>query len=76
MPASWSAKRKARMENQPHESKPDIIDLLKALEDAVILIPMSRFGAMVKWKKCGALRGPLLSRPHSSHVITKIHHEG
>jgi Holliday junction resolvase RusA-like endonuclease len=35
MPASWPAKMKAKMENLPHESKPDISNLLKALEDAV-----------------------------------------
>jgi Holliday junction resolvase RusA-like endonuclease len=35
MSAAWPAKKKTKMENQPHESKPDISNLLKALEDAV-----------------------------------------
>ena len=35
VPASWSARKKAWMENQPHESKPDISNVLKALEDTI-----------------------------------------
>jgi hypothetical protein len=34
MSASWSAKKRARMDNQAHQSKPDISNLLKALDDA------------------------------------------
>ena len=59
MPATWSAKKKTRMENQPHESKPDISNLLKALEDAVY--PDSdeqiwRYGELEKvWGVVGAI---------------------
>ena len=35
MPKSWSAKKRAEMDGKPHQQKPDISNLLKALEDAV-----------------------------------------
>lgn len=35
MPPSWSQKRRAEMLGQPHQSKPDTDNLLKALWDAV-----------------------------------------
>lgn len=35
MPKSWSKATKAHMDGQPHRQKPDISNLLKALEDAV-----------------------------------------
>jgi len=35
MPASWSKKKKKEMLGQPHQQKPDIDNLLKALLDAV-----------------------------------------
>lgn len=34
MPKSWSRKKRAEMAGKPHESKPDLSNLLKALEDA------------------------------------------
>lgn len=34
MPKSWSAKKKAEMAGQPHQQKPDLDNLLKALFDA------------------------------------------
>jgi len=36
MPKSWSKKKKAEMLGQPHQQKPDIDNLLKALMDAVL----------------------------------------
>jgi len=35
MPKSWSEKKKAEMSCKPHQQKPDIDNLLKALLDAV-----------------------------------------
>lgn len=34
MPASWSEKKKAKFNGCPHESKPDLDNLIKALLDA------------------------------------------
>jgi len=35
MPKSWSAKRQREMDGAPHQVRPDMSNLLKALEDAV-----------------------------------------
>lgn len=35
MPKSWSEKKKKRMDHTPHTQRPDLSNLLKALEDAV-----------------------------------------
>ena len=35
MPKSWSKKKKKEMDRTPHKQKPDLSNLLKALEDAV-----------------------------------------
>ena len=35
MPESWSTKKKGQMDGTPHQAKPDLSNLLKALEDAV-----------------------------------------
>lgn len=35
MPTSWSLKKKARMAGQPHQQKPDIDNLCKAVMDAL-----------------------------------------
>lgn len=35
MPASWSRKKRAAMDGQPHAQKPDLDNLLKALGDAL-----------------------------------------
>lgn len=35
MPKSWSKKKKDQMNNQPHQSRPDIDNFIKALFDAV-----------------------------------------
>jgi len=37
MPKSWSKKKKAQMIGTPHRSRPDISNLIKALEDALYL---------------------------------------
>lgn len=36
MPSSWSQKKKAQMDGQPHLQKPDIDNLVKAVLDAVL----------------------------------------
>ena len=33
MPGSWSAKKKEKMNHQPHQQRPDLSNLLKGLED-------------------------------------------
>ncbi len=35
MPGSWSKAKKERMNNRYHQQKPDLSNLLKAIEDAV-----------------------------------------
>ena len=35
LPPSWTDKRKAAMDGQPHQQKPDLDNLLKALGDAI-----------------------------------------
>jgi len=35
MPKSWSAKKKAQMAHKPHQQRPDIDNLLKAVLDAL-----------------------------------------
>lgn len=35
MPKSWSKKKKAEMVGKPHQQKPDVDNLLKALLDAI-----------------------------------------
>ena len=35
MPKSWSNKKKARHSDQPHQQKPDLDNLIKAIQDAV-----------------------------------------
>lgn len=36
MPPSWSQKKRAAMAGQPHEQTPDLSNLLKAYEDALL----------------------------------------
>lgn len=36
MPASWSKAKRAAMDGQPHQQRPDIDNLLKAVMDAVL----------------------------------------
>ena len=35
MPASWSKKKKAQMDHCPHQSRPDLDNLIKAFKDAL-----------------------------------------
>lgn len=35
MPSSWSRRKRARLDGAPHRCRPDVSNLLKALEDAV-----------------------------------------
>ena len=35
MPKSWSAKKKARMQHTPHQQKPDLDNLVKAVLDSL-----------------------------------------
>ena len=35
MPKSWSKKKRARLEGEPHTQRPDLDNLLKALMDAI-----------------------------------------
>ncbi len=36
MPKSWSGRKRAEMNGQPHTQKPDLSNLVKAIEDAVM----------------------------------------
>ncbi len=36
MPKSWSEAKKAKMLHKPHQQKPDLSNLLKAVEDALL----------------------------------------
>lgn len=36
MPQSWSKRKKLKMAGKPHEQKPDLDNLLKALQDSVL----------------------------------------
>lgn len=35
MPQSWSERKKEEMDGQPHQQRPDLSNMIKALEDAV-----------------------------------------
>jgi len=35
MPKSWSERKKSRLEGEPHTTKPDLSNILKAAEDAL-----------------------------------------
>lgn len=67
MPASWSAKKKAAMDGQPHEQKPDLDNLIKAMKDALLEDDsvVSQYGAMEKvWGSAPGVR----VRVPSAHV--------
>lgn len=36
MPRSWSRAKRARMEGQPHRDRPDLDNIIKALEDSLL----------------------------------------
>lgn len=59
MPASWSAKKKAAMDGQPHEQKPDLDNLIKAMKDALMEedSAVSSYGGMEKvWGSTPGIR--------------------
>jgi len=56
MPASWSAKKRILMNRNPHQSKPDLDNLLKGLADAVYEDDsgISSYGGLAKvWAREG-----------------------
>jgi Holliday junction resolvase len=58
MPASWSQKKKAAMNGQPHRSKPDLDNLVKAFKDALVTEDshIAEYGPMRKvWAREGAI---------------------
>ena len=58
MPKSWSKKKKREMELRPHEQKPDLDNLLKALLDAQYGDDshVSSIAAMKVWATEGAIK--------------------
>ena len=59
MPKSWSQKKRDAMDGQPHQQKPDLDNLLKALFDAVHSEDCGiwNVGSVSKiWSKTGAIR--------------------
>ena len=57
MPASWSKKKKAEMDGQPHRQVPDWDNLGKALSDAVYGqdCGIADIRIIKKWAKTGAI---------------------
>ena len=58
MPASWSAKKKAEQDGQPHRSKPDLDNLIKGFKDALLSEDSAvwQYGPMEKrWGTAGAI---------------------
>ena len=67
MPKSWSKKKKAEMDGKPHQSKPDLDNLIKAFKDALLKDDSKvwRYGRMMKvWGKRGLIIvDPVLTDP-------------
>lgn len=58
MPKSWSEKKKGSMAGRWHKSRPDLSNLLKALEDAIFTddSKISSYGYLCKrWARRGAI---------------------
>jgi Holliday junction resolvase RusA-like endonuclease len=57
MPESWSKKKKEQMNDRPHQQKPDIDNLLKAVLDAIYLDDQKVWDVHVKkrWGYEGAI---------------------
>jgi Holliday junction resolvase RusA-like endonuclease len=57
MPPSWSIKKRAAMNGQPHTSKPDIDNLWKALTDALLADDQIAHTLVAKkvWGEVGAI---------------------
>ena len=57
MPATWSQKKRAAMNGQPHQQKPDLDNLIKALQDAALSDDSSEYSvfATKRWAESGAI---------------------
>ena len=58
MPASWSDAKRVRQDGQPHQQRPDIDNLLKALLDAIYEDDAGIWhigGAQKRWARDGAI---------------------
>ena len=58
MPASWSEAKRVRQDGQPHQQRPDIDNLLKALMDAIYEDDAGIWhigGAQKRWARDGAI---------------------
>lgn len=53
MPKSWSKKKKIEMDGMPHMQRPDLSNLLKALEDAHQAEDSTIYGYTGLWKLWG-----------------------
>jgi Holliday junction resolvase RusA-like endonuclease len=58
MPASWAKKKRAEMDGKPHQQKPDLSNLIKALEDALYVDDAAiwHYATLCKiWGQTGAI---------------------
>ncbi len=57
MPASWSKKKRLEMNGRPHQTKPDLDNMLKAVCDALREddSPIHAWTARKIWGKCGMI---------------------
>lgn len=57
MPASWSKKKRTEMNGRPHQTKPDLDNMLKAVCDALREddSPIHAWTATKVWGKCGMI---------------------
>jgi Holliday junction resolvase RusA-like endonuclease len=57
MPKSWSEKKKKSMDGQPHKQRPDIDNLIKAIQDTLLEEDSAVFYvvAVKKWKRKGSI---------------------
>lgn len=57
MPASWSKKKRLEMNGRPHQTKPDLDNMLKAVCDALRKddSPIHAWTATKIWGKCGMI---------------------
>lgn len=59
MPISWSKKKKEQMDGQPHKSRPDLDNLIKAFKDA-LLPEDSHIHSYAKMKKVWGGKGQII----------------
>lgn len=57
MPSSWSKKKKEAMLGQPHQQRPDVDNLQKALQDAVLEEDSSVWDVRItkRWAETGSI---------------------